>query len=271
MASPDAPEPGPLPDPGPPPEPGPARDADIARAAAAIADPSRARVLRALAEGRALPASVLAAEAGVSASTVSGHLALLLESGVVRVEPHGRHRYYRLAGPAVAEALEALARISPPLPVTSLREAGHAHALRRARTCYDHVAGRLGVTLMAALLERGCLEGGDGRFDPGTAKRDRLSAPGHDVTYRLTEAGREELAAFGVDADRLRGRRPLIRYCVDWTEQRHHLAGALGAALTDRLFERDWIRRGTRRRVVLLTDAGRTGLERAFGVRPPRD
>ncbi|MEU1668491.1 winged helix-turn-helix domain-containing protein [Streptomyces sparsogenes] len=269
MASPDAPEPGPAP--GPRPEPGPARDADIARAAAAIADPSRARVLRALAEGRALPASVLAAEAGVSASTVSGHLALLLESGVVRVEPHGRHRYYRLAGPAVAEALEALARISPPLPVTSLREAGHAHALRRARTCYDHVAGRLGVTLMAALLERGCLEGGDGRFDPGTAKRDRLSAPGQDVTYRLTASGREELAAFGVDADRLRGRRPLIRYCVDWTEQRHHLAGALGAALTDRLFERDWIRRGSRRRVVLLTDAGRTGFERAFGVRPPWD
>ncbi|MES4906758.1 MULTISPECIES: winged helix-turn-helix domain-containing protein [unclassified Streptomyces] len=253
------------------PAPAPARDADIASAAAAFADPSRARVLRALAEGRALPASVLAAEAGVSASTVSGHLALLLDSGLVQVEPHGRHRYYRLAGPAVAEALEALARISPPLPVTSLRESTHAHALRRARTCYDHLAGRLGVALMAALLERGLLEGGDGRYDPGAAKLDRPATPGKDTAYRLTARGGEELAAFGVDADRLRGRRPLIRYCVDWTEQRHHLAGALGAALTDRLFERDWIRRGGHRRVVLLTDAGRTGFERAFGVCPTWD
>ncbi|GHJ28947.1 MULTISPECIES: ArsR/SmtB family transcription factor [Streptomyces] len=243
-----------------------ARDADIARAAAAIADPSRARVLQALVEGRALPASVLATEAGVSASTVSGHLAKLLDAGVVRVERHGRHRYYRLSGPAVAEAIEALARIAPPLPVTSLRQSTHAHALRRARTCYDHVAGALGVALMAALLERGILEGGDGHYDPAAAKGDRLSAPGNDTTYRLTAPGRAELAAFGVDADGLPGRRPLIRYCVDWTEQRHHLAGALGAAVTDRLFELGWIRRGTRRRVVDLTDAGRTGLERTFGV-----
>ncbi|MFE2446872.1 ArsR/SmtB family transcription factor [Streptomyces sp. NPDC021218] len=243
-----------------------ARDADIARAAAAIADPSRARVLQALLEGRALPASVLATEAGVSASTVSGHLAKLLEAGVVRVEPHGRHRYYRLTGPAVGEALEALARIAPPLPVTSLRQSTHAHALRRARTCYDHVAGALGVALMAALLERGVLEGGDGRFHPEAAESDRLSAPGNDTTYRLTDPGRAELAALGVDADGLPARRPLIRYCVDWTEQRHHLAGALGAALTDRLFALDWIRRGSRRRVIHLTDAGRTGLERTFGV-----
>ncbi|WPB93708.1 ArsR/SmtB family transcription factor [Streptomyces malaysiensis] len=244
-----------------------ARDADIARAAAAIADPSRARVLTALLEGRALPASVLATEAGVSASTVSGHLAKLLEAGVVRVERHGRHRYYRLTGPAVGEALEALARIAPPLPVTSLRQSSHAHALRRARTCYDHVAGALGVALLAALLERGVLEGGDGRFHPEAAEGDRLSAPGNDTTYRLTEPGRAALAAFGVDADGLvAGRRPLIRYCVDWTEQRHHLAGALGAALTDRLFALDWIRRDGRRRVVHLTDAGRTGLERTFGV-----
>ncbi|MCQ8829189.1 ArsR/SmtB family transcription factor [Streptomyces malaysiensis] len=244
-----------------------ARDADIARAAAAIADPSRARVLSALLEGRALPASVLATEAGVSASTVSGHLAKLLEAGVVRVERHGRHRYYSLTGPAVGEALEALARIAPPLPVTSLRQSGHAHALRRARTCYDHVAGALGVALLAALLEHGVLEGGDGRFHPEAAEGDRLSAPGNDTTYRLTEPGRAALAAFGVDTDGLvAGRRPLIRYCVDWTEQRHHLAGALGAALTDRLFALDWIRRGGRRRVVHLTDTGRTGLERTFGV-----
>ncbi|MFD7501404.1 ArsR/SmtB family transcription factor [Streptomyces sp. NPDC059850] len=245
----------------------PARDADIARAATALADASRARILLALAEGRALPASVLATEAGVSASTVSGHLAKLLEAGVVRVEQQGRHRYYRLAGPAVGEAIEALARIAPPLPVTSLRAAGHAHALRRARTCYDHVAGGLGVALMAALLERSVLTGGDGRHHPETAEHDRLSAPGNDTPYRLTDRGRAELAAFGVDTDQLRARRrPLIRYCVDWTEQRHHLAGALGAALTDRLFELDWIRRGTRRRVIDVTETGAAGLARTFGI-----
>lgn len=244
----------------------PARDADIARAATALADASRARILLALAEGRALPASVLATEAGVSASTVSGHLTKLLEAGVVRVERQGRHRYYRLTGPAVGEAIEALARIAPPLPVTSLRASTHAHALRRARTCYDHLAGGLGVALMGALLERGVLTGGDGRHHPETAERDRLSAPGNDTPYRLTDGGRAELAAFGVDADRLQGRRPLIRYCVDWTEQRHHLAGALGAAITDRLFELDWIRRGTRRRAIDVTEQGAAGLARTFGV-----
>ena len=109
---------------------------------------------------------MLATEAGVSASTVSGHLAKLLEAGVVRVERQGRHRYYRLTGPAVGEAIEALARIAPPLPVASLRASTQANALRRARTCYDHVAGGLGVALMGALLERGVLTGGDGQHHP---------------------------------------------------------------------------------------------------------
>jgi len=121
---------------------------------------------------------------------------------------------------------------------------------------------------MAALLERGVLTGGDGHHHPETAERDRLSAPGNDTPYRLTDRGRSELAAFGVDTDRLHGRRPLIRYCVDWTEQRHHLAGALGAAITDRLFDLDWIRRGPRRRAIDVTEAGAKGLTQTFGVTP---
>lgn len=233
-------------------------DADIARTCALIGDPSRARVLMALADGRALPAGMLAGEAGVSASTISEHLRRLLDAQLVAVQRQGRTRYYRLAGPQVAEALEAIARIAPPEPVRSLRQGTHAHALRRARTCYNHLAGRLGVTLMAALVRDGVLTG---EHRPGTGP-DPLAGPGREIAYRLTAHGGRTLDAFGIDLDALRGRREPIRYCLDWSEQRHHLAGPLGAAVTDRLFELGWLRRTERRRVVLLTDAGRAGLGR---------
>ncbi len=233
-------------------------DADIARISALIGEPSRARVLMALADGRALPAGVLADEAGVSASTISEHLRMLLDAHLVDVERQGRTRRYRLAGPPVAEALEAIARIAPPEPVRSLRQGTHAHALRRARTCYNHLAGRLGVALMAALVRDGVLIGA---HRPGPAA-DRFAAPGRDVEYRLTPRGAGTLHGLGVDLDALRGRRTPVRYCLDWSEQRHHLAGPLGTALTDRLFAMGWIRRTGRRRVVVLTDAGRTGLGR---------
>lgn len=244
----------------------PAGDADVARVAALIGDRARARVLMTLADGRALPASVLAAEAGVAASTISEHLARLRDANLLTAERQGRARYYRLAHPSVAEALEAIARISPPEPIRSLRQGTRAHALRRARTCYNHLAGRLGVTVMAALLERGILTGGDGHHHPDTATADRLSAPGNDVTYRLTPAGRRVLTALGLDLDAVNRHRPPIRYCLDWSEQRHHLAGPLGTALTSRLFELDWIRHTDARRAVQLTDDGRQGLHNNFGV-----
>ncbi|MCQ4079924.1 metalloregulator ArsR/SmtB family transcription factor [Streptomyces sp. RB6PN25] len=245
----------------------PAREADVARAAVAFGDPSRVLVLLALGDGRELPASVLAAEAGISASTASAHLARLLDAGLVTVEAHGRHRYYRLSGPDVSDVLEALARVAPPKTVRSLRDGTRAEALRRCRTCYDHLAGRLGVELMDALLAHGILTGGDGRYRSDGAGRDRPSAPGRDASYQLTDRGREVLTAFGVDPDALPRRRPAIRYCVDWSEQRHHLSGALGAAITGRLFALGWIQRGEARRIVRLTDAGREGLERTFGIR----
>ena len=138
--------------------------------------------------------------------------------------------------------------------------------MRFARTCYDHLAGKLGTELMAAMIERGILEGGDGTFDPGRAQQDRLSAPGWDVDYRLTERGAEELAAFGIRVDHLPPRRPLVRYCIDWSEQRHHLAGALGAAVADRTFELGWAKRAKNTRAVHLTDDGRAGLRETFGV-----
>ena len=241
-------------------------DADIAAIGALVADRGRARILLALGDGRALPASVLADEAGVAASTASAHLSRLVKGGLLRVERHGRHRYFRLAGPEVGELIESLARISPPAPVRSLKQGSKAHAVRFARTCYDHVAGMLGTKLMEALLERDVLTGGDGVFDPDSAGADRLAAPGYDMDYRLTPAGVRDLKAFGIDFDALPPRRPLVRYCVDWSEQRHHLAGSLGAALAERMIELGWVRRAQRSRALHVSDTGYAGLREQFGV-----
>ena len=244
-----------------------AGDADLAHVGALIGDPGRARVLRALTDGRELPASVLAAEAGVAPSTASVHLRKLVDGGLVVAERHGRHRYFRLAGRDVARALEALARIAPQAPVRSLREGTRAHAVRAARTCYDHLAGRLGVALMAGLVDHGVLTGGDGRHERGRARADRPSAIGRDLDYRLTDDGARRLGDLGVDVDgALAGPRAPIRYCVDWSEQAHHLSGALGAALARRMFELEWVARLPRTRAVRPTDAGRAGLVEHLGV-----
>jgi DNA-binding transcriptional ArsR family regulator len=242
-------------------------DADIAKIGALVADPARARVLLALGDGRALPATVLADEAGVAASTASAHLSKLVAGGLLTVQRHGRHRYFRVAGPDVAELLEALARLSPTAPVRSLRDGTNASAVRSARTCYDHLGGVLGTGLMAALLEQGLLVGGDGRSSRAESACNRPSAPGFDLDYRVTDRGFEQLAAFGIDFSQLaRQRRPLVRYCVDWSEQRHHVSGALGAALANRLLELGWIRRTPGSRAVQVTAAGRRGLRETFGV-----
>jgi DNA-binding transcriptional ArsR family regulator len=242
-------------------------DVDLARAAGLIGDPGRARVLRALTDGRELAASVLAHEAGVAASTASVHLAKLVEGGLVVAERRGRHRYFRLATPEVAQALEALARIAPVAPVRSLREGTKAHAVRAARTCYDHLAGRLGVALMSGLIDHGVLTGGDGRYERARAHADRPSAAGRDLDYRLTDSGAARLRDLGFDVEAaLAGPRAPIRYCVDWSEQGHHLSGALGAALAARLIDLGWVRRLPRTRAVLVTDDGRRGLGEHFGL-----
>jgi DNA-binding transcriptional ArsR family regulator len=228
-------------------------DPDLAGVAAAFADPRRIRILFALCDGRALPAGRLAAEAGVGASTVSNHLSVLLRQGLVSVEQHGRNRYYRLATPHVEGVLEALAGLAPQRPITSLRQHTRARALRTGRTCYRHLAGRLGVDLFQAMLSRGWIEGGDGRFHPDTA--DRLSAPGRAVDYRLTEAGVDPLADLGVPQRLLRPGTALT-YCVDWTEQAHHLSGPLGTAIATAMFDAGWIARGKTPRSVVVTRAG---------------
>ena len=161
-------------------------EADLSLPAGLIGHPARTAILLALLDGRALPMSVLAAEAGVAGSTASAHLGRLTSAGLLRVVPQGRYRYYRIASAEVAEALEALARIAPPAPVSSLRAAGRAAELRFARTCYDHIAGLLGVALMRSLIDRGALAGGDGRHQleigrpgPAVRARPRPGLPAH--------------------------------------------------------------------------------------------
>ena len=219
-------------------------DADIATVAAAIGHPARGAMLTALFGGRALPSSELARAARVSRSTASAHLAQLVETGLVAVERQGRHRYHRLAGAEVAEALETLATLATPRPVRSLRESDRARAERAARSCYDHVAGALGVALTDRLCDLGAL--------------DRSS-------LGLLDA--RPLHALGVDPERARaGRRPLTRSCLDWTERRPHLAGALGAAVLDALLSAGWVVRRPGGRALLLTPAGARGLHEAVGL-----
>ncbi|KQV74456.1 ArsR family transcriptional regulator [Aeromicrobium sp. Root344] len=243
-------------------------DADVAHVAALFADRTRARVLVALADGRSLPAGVLATEAGVSAQAASAQLARLREGGLIDVEQSGRHRYYRLASDQVATILEALAVIAPTEPVRSLREGTRAAALRRARTCYDHLAGRLGCAVTTALLEREALV----RTDEGTTTerrpRDHLSSRVADAPYELGPAATDVLAALGLphDAASPAGARPLLRFCVDWSEQRHHLGGRLGADLLTRFLAAGWVARRPRHRAVDLTELGADRLKSLIGV-----
>ncbi len=239
-------------------------DVEIAEIGTLLADRTRCRVLMALNDGRALAASVLADEAGVARSTASSHLAKLTEAGFLQVETHGRHRYYRLAGPHVGELLETLTQFAPARPVHSLRDGNRGVQLRAARTCYDHLAGRLGVGIMAHVVASGYLVGGDGRFHPGSAGRDRVVGHGGDVEYSLTPSGRAFLDDVGIRIPA--GNRTLIRYCVDWSEQRHHLAGRLGRGILDHFLAASWIRRRAVGRSVQVTSQGRAALAEIFHV-----
>jgi DNA-binding transcriptional ArsR family regulator len=245
----------------PAPRPRAGGDVDLAAIGALLADPGRCRILLALDDGRALPASRLATEAGVTAATASSHLGKLTSAGLLAVERHGRYRYYRLAGPPVAQLIETLGQLAPAVPIRSLREDTSAAALRRARTCYDHLAGRLGTALMHSFLEARWLTGGNGHYHPDDA--DPRAGYGSEYDYRLTETGVDFLNRFGA---RIPARRRVISYCVDWTEQRHHLSGGLGRGLLERLTELGWIRSSRSTRAVEITDAGSEGLRDTFDI-----
>jgi DNA-binding transcriptional ArsR family regulator len=235
-------------------------DPDLAVTAALIADPTRATMLRAMLAGRPLAAGELARLAGVSAATASFHLAKLLDGNMITAARQGRHRYYRLAGHEIAAALEAIGSISTALPVRSLRQSREAAALSEARTCYDHLAGRAGVGLLDAMLSRGLLA-----QDRSAGRTSRGQSTGSQ--FMVTAAGTAALASFGVDLLEVRrSRRTFAGECIDWTQRRGHLNGALGAAIAARLFELGWITRGPRRRSVLITEAGAQGLADTFGL-----
>jgi DNA-binding transcriptional ArsR family regulator len=215
-------------------------DADIAAVAALLGDRARAEMMLALTEVDALPATDLARRAHISPQTASAHLAKLVDAALLEVERHGRHRYFRLADPAVAGALEALAVIAPERPVRSLRDATIGEALRAGRTCYDHLAGQLGVAVTDALRLR---------LDEGA--------------FVVTRETRRGLDGLGIALDELDpGRRALARPCLDWSERRYHVAGALGAAVATSLFERRWLERVPGSRAVRVTAAGARGLAR---------
>jgi DNA-binding transcriptional ArsR family regulator len=229
---------------------GPGMGTDFAAVASLLGHPARSAMVDALMGGEALTAGELARAAGVGAPTASEHLGRLVDGGLVTVVAQGRHRYHRIATPEVAGALEALAAICPPTPVRSLRASSRRDRLRHARTCYDHLAGVVGVALADALRARRwtrVADGGDGGVD-------------------LTPAGEAGLVAAGVDVAGARAaRRAFARPCLDWTERRPHLAGALGAAIATAALDAGWIRR-VDGRAVAVTDAGRDVLVSVFGV-----
>ncbi|MEV5439156.1 winged helix-turn-helix domain-containing protein [Streptomyces sp. NPDC052682] len=224
------------------------RAAGLARLAALMADETRAACVLALLDGRAWTAGELARHAGVAASTLSEHLDKLVAGGVLAEERQGRHRYVRLAGAGVAQLVEDLAaRVGPETAAgpRSLREASAGSALARGRTCYDHLAGRLGIAVTDALTDRGLLV--------------------RDTGFALTDAGLAWFAAAGISLDR-RGRRPLVRACLDWTERRPHLAGTAGAALCRHALDAGWCERIGSGRAVRLTPAGEHALTELLGI-----
>jgi DNA-binding transcriptional ArsR family regulator len=212
-------------------------DRDLASVADLIGDPARATMLAALAGGRALPAGELARRAHVHPATASAHLRRLVEGGLIRVRVQGRHRYHEIVDPEVAAVLEAIAHIAPPAPVRSLHAQRTAVALAEARTCYDHLAGRRGVQLRDRLLEASAIR----RLD--------------DRDHELTDRGQYLLDKLGIDLASLRtSRRVFARCCVDWTDRRFHLAGALPAAITSEFLARGWLRRGQGRSLRVAAD-----------------
>ena len=238
-------------------------EADLSAIGRLIGEPPRARALMALSDGRQLPASMLAVEAGVAASTMSGHLARLVDGGMITVRQHGRYRYYQLAGPHIAELVEVLARVAPTLAITSLREGTRAHAIRRARRCYDHMGGRIAVAITDSLREHGYLDGHDGRVDltriPGPRPSGGVLDP---AAYTLTPDGAAFLQEHGIALAAYSA----VRCCVDWTEQRHHAGGILGRELLAAFEQRDWIKPAGAPRALTLTGQGHAAIEAVFEI-----
>jgi len=231
----------------------------LAETAALVGDPARANMLAALMDGRALTATELARAASIAPQTASGHLAWLTVAGLLAVERQGRHRYHRLASPGVARMLEGIMAVAEVGPAADRVQrpvvvGPRDSAMRAARTCYDHLAGRLAVAMADAMVEQGHIE---------------LSADGGAVTPE----GTAFLRSLGVDLHAAEGRatkrggdRVFCRPCLDWSERRPHVAGAVGAALCECCFTLGWVRRIEGTRAVTVTPKGRREIKQSFGV-----
>ncbi len=223
---------------------------DLASLAALLADETRAAICLALLDGRAWAAGELAAHARVAPSTATEHLHRLVDGGLLVERRQGRHRYVQLAGPSVAHLLEDLsARLEPRQDsVRGLRAVTANTALRRGRTCYDHLAGRLGVAVTDAMTGAGLLD--------------------QTCGFALTQTGMGWLTStLGLELEDLRpGKRPLARGCLDWTERRQHLAGTAGAKLCQKFFDNGWVARIGSGRAVRLTPAGQGALRDLLGL-----
>ena len=221
------------------------RDLDIARIASLVGEPARAAMLLALGDGRALPAGELAACAGVSAATASDHLGALRAAGLLDAKQQGRHRYYRLASAQVAALLESLMLVAAQNPARVV--ASRVDPLLQAgRTCYSHLAGRLGVAICDALIAHGAV---------------RLE----DDLAHFSPDGIDQLEGFGIDTRALR-RHPVSKTCIDWSERRHHLSGPTGAAIYRRCLELGWVQQHLDSRAVSITKAGTKGFRSTFGL-----
>lgn len=221
---------------------------DIALVASLLGDPARANMLTALMSGRALTASELASVAGVTPQTASAHLGRLQQGGLVALRKQGRHRYYRLTGDDVAAVLEVLTVLAARTGHLRTRTGPKDPALRRARVCYDHLAGELGVRMFDSMAGSGVI------------------AVDGDVVD-LTDSGRAFAGEFGIDLAGLAiGRRPLCKACLDWSARRNHLAGAFGAALLERIYALGWAKRESGSRVVSFSPSGERAFEAAFAV-----
>nr|WP_319382718.1 helix-turn-helix transcriptional regulator [uncultured Roseibium sp.] len=221
---------------------------DIARIGSLIGDPARANILGALLSGKALTATELAGEAGITGQTASSHLKKLLEGGLLAQAKQGRHRYYQLAGPEVASVLEAVMGLAARKGHLRVRTGPRDPAMRAARVCYDHLAGDMAVRIFDSMQSRGFLKVTEEKSGIG-----------------LTERGEAFVCDAGIDLEGLKSsRRPLCRACLDWSERRSHLAGSLGAAFLAKFQSEGWIRREKESRVVHISPIGHESLVRLF-------
>jgi DNA-binding transcriptional ArsR family regulator len=222
----------------------------MAEVAALVGDPTRAIMLDQLMGGRALTATELAIAASIAPPTASGHLAKLVDARLLAVLKQGRHRYYRLASPRVARMLEGIMEVAATdMPPRYRPRTPRDEALCRARSCYDHLAGRIAVAIADALVARGAVT----MDEEGAA---------------ITAGGSAILAGLGLDLAILptASKRPVCRACLDWTERRPHLAGSLGAAIARRCIDSGWLTRRRDSRALTITETGYEGLSRLFGI-----